>query len=235
MQFSKKTIDALKNFAQINPELWMTKGYDVKTVNSIGTIFAYTTLDDHIDESFGIHDLHSFLDLLSMMGPEATIEFDKEKQLIFMKNKYSKIMYATTPQESINGGNAVPNLVLPTPKLTFELKADILSQVMKISKKTGVNAIAIESEGGMIKINGYQVAEIKRNLGDPKMFSFDIAPYDGSNNFKFMLNIANMAVPLMDYSVDIHIIGINMMANFVSDTTKIGISIEVASEHDYED
>lgn len=234
MQFSKQTIDKLKNFAQINPAIWLDKGFDVKTVNAMGSIYGYMTLEDHIDASFGIYDLHAFLDLLAMLGPTAEIEYDDKANMIYMKNDHSKINFVTTTKASINNGNDVPNLKLPTPVLTFNIKADSLNQIMKIAKKTGVNAIAIESEDGMIKINGYQVAEIKRNLNDPKMFSFQVAPYDGENEFKFLLNMANMVIPLTEYTVDIHVLGVNLMANFKSESAKFGIALEVSSEHNFD-
>ena len=234
MKFSKDTIEKLKNFAQINPSIWFDKGYKVKTLNPPKTIWGYTEIEDHIDSSFGVYDLHAFLDLLSMLGPEATIEHDAEQNLIYMKNAYSQINFLTATREAINDGYEVQELKLPDPVLTFDLKADALNQIIKIAKKTGVNAIAIESEKDKVMINGYQVAEIKRNLNDPKMFSMDVAPYDGTNKFKFFINMINMIIPVMDYQVSVYIVGVNMAVVFKTENSTFMITLEITSEHDFD-
>jgi hypothetical protein len=57
MQLSEKTIEVLKNFANINPNLVVSAGSNLKTISEAKNIMASADVAETFDNGFGIYDL----------------------------------------------------------------------------------------------------------------------------------------------------------------------------------
>ena len=58
MELSDRTLNVLKNFANINSNIVFREGNVLKTISVAKNILAKVTLDETIDAEFGIYDLN---------------------------------------------------------------------------------------------------------------------------------------------------------------------------------
>lgn len=61
MQVSNETIEVLKNFAGINPNIVISPGQKLKTISEAKNIMAEADITEDFPLEFGIYDLHEFL------------------------------------------------------------------------------------------------------------------------------------------------------------------------------
>ena len=85
MKISKKTIELLKNFANINPNLMIKQGNRLATITAHKNVMASVTVDESFPNDFGIYDLNEFLGAVSLFedpdfafsGTDVKIKQDK--------------------------------------------------------------------------------------------------------------------------------------------------------------
>ena len=65
MQISKNTFEVLKNFSEINENLLIKPGNELKTISVMKNVLAKATIEETFDKEFAIYDLNSFLNVLS--------------------------------------------------------------------------------------------------------------------------------------------------------------------------
>ena len=61
MKLSNSTIEVLKNFASINPNILIEKGETLKTISEAKNIMAIAEINDTFNVEVGIYDLNEFL------------------------------------------------------------------------------------------------------------------------------------------------------------------------------
>ena len=66
MQISKNTFEVLKNFSEINENLLIKPGNELKTISVMKNVLAKATIEETFDKEFAIYDLNSFLNVLSL-------------------------------------------------------------------------------------------------------------------------------------------------------------------------
>ena len=64
MKLSNDTIDVLKNFSTINPNLVIEPGQSVQTISESKTIMAKSEIVEDFPNPVGIYDLNEFLSVL---------------------------------------------------------------------------------------------------------------------------------------------------------------------------
>jgi hypothetical protein len=77
MKLSTNTVEVLKNFASINPNILIRAGDSISTISAGKNIFAKAKIQETFDREFAIYDLNSFLATLSLAN-NADIQFDNE-------------------------------------------------------------------------------------------------------------------------------------------------------------
>ena len=78
---SEDTINVLKNFATINPNLVFTPGQKVKTISESKTILAQADITEDMPQEFGIYDLNEFLSVYNLVE-QPTLTFEDKSVLI---------------------------------------------------------------------------------------------------------------------------------------------------------
>lgn len=74
MKLSKRTIDILKNYATINPNLCISQGNTIYTLAPTKTIMSNVTIPETFSEDVRIFDLNRFLSTISLLqNPEITL------------------------------------------------------------------------------------------------------------------------------------------------------------------
>ena len=67
MNVSNETIEVLKNFAGINPNIVISPGQKLKTISEAKNIMAEADITEDFPVEFGIYDLHEFLSVINLV------------------------------------------------------------------------------------------------------------------------------------------------------------------------
>ena len=66
MKISDTTKEILKNFSEINPNLMITPGKEIKTISTMKNILATAGVEEDFPQDIAIYDLSEFLGMLSL-------------------------------------------------------------------------------------------------------------------------------------------------------------------------
>ena len=67
MKISKETLEVLKNFSAINPNLVICEGSKLSTIADAKNIMAAVNVSESFPKKVGIYDLNEFLSALSLI------------------------------------------------------------------------------------------------------------------------------------------------------------------------
>jgi len=218
MQFSKSTINILKNFSVINGSILVKPGQRLETISATKNILAIAETSEEWFDEFGIYDLSEFLNVLTsegFIGAECTF---KENHIVFRNGKAScKYFYAdsstiVSPENKVN---------MPDAEISFVLKQEDLNAVRNMSSVLGKNDLAVVGDGETISLS---VLDKK----DPKMNSFDMDVGDAhSEKFTMYFKVENLKIMSGDYDVQISSSGISHLKH-----TELPVEYWIALEPD---
>tara|TARA_B100001093_G_scaffold474579_1_gene499378 strand:- start:2860 stop:3537 length:678 start_codon:yes stop_codon:yes gene_type:complete len=222
MNISNETIDVLKNFAAINPNIVINPGQVLKTISEAKNIMAIADIQEDFPQSFGIYDLNEFLSVISLIeSPD--IDFDSKFATI--KSSTSSVKYyfsepeiLTTPQKDIT---------MPECEFGVSITEEQLSQLKKAAAVLGHSELVLSGNDGNIIATISDEKDATANT-----FSFDLdSDNECKNDFNFVINIANLKLLPGDYFVSISSKLISNWTN-VSRTAPINyfIALEKSSE-----
>ena len=107
MKLSDNTKEILKNFSEINPNLKITPGKEIKTISTMKNILATAGVEEEFPQDIAIYDLSEFLGMLSLFN-KPTFTFDEKFMTINEEGTSTKSRYyfadesiLTTPQEDV--------------------------------------------------------------------------------------------------------------------------------------
>ena len=222
MNISNETIDVLKNFAAINPNIVINPGQVLKTISEAKNIMAVADIQEDFPQSFGIYDLNEFLSVISLID-SPDIDFDSKFAII--KSSTSSVKYyfsepeiLTTPQKDIT---------MPECEFGVSISDDQLSQLKKAAAVLGHSELVLSGNNGSITATISDEKDATANT-----FSFDLdSDNECKNDFNFVINIANLKLLPGDYYVSISSKLISNWTN-VSRTAPINyfIALEKSSE-----
>lgn len=93
MQISQQTIQILKNFAQINTNILVREGSELRTISTMKDTFAVAKVEENFPQEFAIYDLTSLLALLTL-SEDQEIEFGELSLKIVKNNGEFEYFYA---------------------------------------------------------------------------------------------------------------------------------------------
>ena len=128
MKLSNATVGGLKNFAEINQNILIEEGKQLRTMSVMKNILASAGVPEEFPKNVGIYDLNEFLGVLSMTK-DADIEFeDSHMTMKFGRTKitymYSDTSILTLPPETFNE---------PEIDLNFDIDKELLQNLLKAS------------------------------------------------------------------------------------------------------
>ena len=192
---SDDTINVLKNFATINPNLVFTPGQKVKTISESKTILAQADITEDMPKEFGIYDLNEFLSVYNLVE-QPTLTFEDKSVLINGANNqvvryfFSETEILTTPQKDIQ---------MPDAELGFTLTDEILNQIRKAAAVLGHTELSLKGDNGVITASVVDTKDTTSNS-----FSYEIDRDNAcKNDFNFILSIPNLKLLPGDYFVSI--------------------------------
>jgi len=149
MNLSKETLSKLKNFAEINNNLLVTKGNRIKTVNASKSLLGETVITESFDvDEFGFYDLNEFLGILSLFE-EPSLEFSDKS--VTVSDGKSSVKYFSASKEILVYPNR--DIIFPEPDIEFQLNADLVNTIRKVSSVLNASNISIIGDGDEIKVN----------------------------------------------------------------------------------
>ena len=168
MKLSTNTVEVLKNFASINPNILIRAGDSVSTISAGKNIFAKAKIKETFDREFAIYDLNSFLATLSL-ADNSEIKFDNGFLQVEIDSGTMKYYYSD------------PSVIQAAPDKEIEVDNYFQFTLTQDALKT-IFSTASVSQATMFSVigNGSEVTII---VGDPK------TPL--SNNYEKIISASN--------------------------------------------
>lgn len=194
MKLSTQTIEILKNFASINPNLYVKAGEPLATISEAKNIVASAVITENFESDFGIYDLNEFISVYNLMS-DPDLKFNENSVLFQSGRTRASYRFAdpsvlTSPKSKIN---------MPPSDLTVKITADVLTQVRKAAGVLGHSIVSIKGESGVVALS---VVDPKNTASN----SFSVVVDEDNKqkaNFDLQFLIANIKVLQGDYDVNI--------------------------------
>lgn len=194
MKLSSTTLDILKNFSAINPNMLFKPGQQIGTIAEAKNIVASATLEEQIPTEFGIYDLTELLSVLSLMD-DPEIEFSEDS--LQVKEGKASIRFFYSGKELLT----VPtkSVTMPKSDVTITLTEDHLVRIRKAASVLGHSNLEILGKGGVITL---RVIDPKNPTANSYSLVIDEANAC-TDSFSFVFVIGNLKIIPGDYTVSI--------------------------------
>ena len=194
MNLSNDTLNVLKNFASINPNIVFQPGQQLKTISESKTIMARADIVEDMPKEFGIYDLNEFLSVFNLIENPA-LEFEDKSVLISTPEQkvryyFSETDILTSPQKDIQ---------MPNAELGVSLSEDILNQIRKAAAVLGHTELSLKGENGLVTAS---VVDTKDSTSNSYTIELD-KDNQCKNDFEFIVSIPNLKLLPGDYFVSI--------------------------------
>ena len=194
MKISEATKSILKNFSDINQNLLVKPGSELKTISTMKNILATAKVEEEFTTEFGIYDLSEFLGVLSLFK-RPTFSFEEKHIGIAEDGTSTKTNYffsdpavLVTPQKDIK---------MPECEVNFVLTHADLANVKKAAAVMQLPDISIHSDTGDIMLT----ATDKKN-DTSNNYSVKVGD-NATDKFDFHFKTENLKLIEGDYDVAI--------------------------------
>jgi hypothetical protein len=220
MKVSKTTIDVLKNFATINSNLVINPGKKFATMGVSKDVFAEYESDDEFEKKIAIFNLP---ELLGVVGSFKEPEIDLSDKFLEVKEGKQKVKYIFADESVLT----VPtkSITFPTPDVTFDLTADQLDIIKRMSGILGVEDLSFIGNGKKVVA---RVHDVKNKTSN----NFDVELGDTKDKFNVHLRIERVSKLYGgDYVVDFSNKGIS---RFTHQGIKLVVYVALEADSSYE-
>ena len=191
---SNETLNILKNFSDINPNLVVKPGSSLCTIAEAKNIYAVADIQETFDSQFGIYDLNEFINMINLID-EPQLDFNSE--YVTLQNGKAKASYRfadesilTSPQTQIN---------MPDAEVSVSISANDLAQVRNAARILNHNIVSLKGSEGTVTLS---VIDPK----NPTSNSFSIILDEDNackSEFDLQFLITNLKVITGDYNVKV--------------------------------
>jgi hypothetical protein len=193
MQLSESTKEILKNFSEINPNLVITPGKQLKTISTMKNILATANVSEDFPQDIAIYDLNEFLGVMSLFT-KPTFAFDDKSLSISEEGTSTKSKYyfadpsiLTVPQKDVK---------MPEAEVQFTLTETDLTKVKKAAAMLQLPDISISSKGSDIMLSAIDKKNDTAN-------NFSIKVGETNSKFEFHFKTEHLKMLPGDYNVSI--------------------------------
>ena len=217
MKLSGETVDVLKNFSNINQNILIKEGTQLRTMSTMKNILAEAPIKETFPREFGIYDLNEFLGVLTLVN-DAELEFNSESHLtvnggnVKIKYFFSDPSILTTPPETFNP---------PECDVSFGVTGKTLSSVLKASAVMQLPDIVIEGNTGA-SITATDLKNTTSNNYTEQLNS------ETTQTFKFHFKADNLKMIQGDYQVKAS--STAQVSNWVGSAASYWIALEQTSD-----
>lgn len=159
MKISRRTIDVLKNFSEINSGLFVSPGSQVQTMSPSKKIVATAAVEETFPVGFGVYELGKLLGVLAMFGDpdvsidEAAVRISAEGREVVLVNASEGSVIAPTPR-------AVPSITAALEDSMVSgvsLPGKVLSEVTKAARILGLPHFEFRGDGERVSVRAVDV------------------------------------------------------------------------------
>ena len=216
MKLSDTTKEILKNFSEINPNLLITPGKQIKTISTMKNILATAGVEENFPQDIAIYDL-----MLSLFS-KPVFDFDEKLMTINEEGTSTKSKYffadpsiLTTPQKDVK---------MPDTEVEFTLTETDLTKVKKAASMLQLPDIAIKSLGTDIMMSAIDKKNDTAN-------TYDVKVGETNKKFEFHFKTEHFKMLPGDYNV---YISSKLISNFrhKNKTVQYWIALENTSKYE---
>jgi hypothetical protein len=195
VSISNDTLSVLRNFSNINPNVVLKPGQEVKTISEAKNILAVADIVEDFPAEMGIYDLNEFLSVVNLVNDPQLSFGDNHVDVVGGNSKvkyfFSDSSILTTPQKDIT---------MPECEVTVSLTSETLSQIRKAASALGHSEMAISAVENGVNIKVFDSKDSSANI-----YNIQLANDAGYNDgqFEFVININNLKLLDGDYEVNI--------------------------------
>ena len=193
MKLSEATKEILKNFSDINPNLMINPGKQLKTISTMKNILATANVSEDFPQDIAIYDLNEFLGVMSLFT-KPTFAFDDKSLSISEEGTSTKSKYyfadpsiLTDPQKDVK---------MPEAEVSFTLTETDLTKVKKAAAMLQLPDISISSKGSDIMLSAIDKKNDTAN-------NFIIKVGETNSKFEFHFKTEHLKMLPGDYNVSI--------------------------------
>lgn len=206
MKISTQTLQVLKNFATINPNLLVKAGNVLSTISTNKNILAKVTVPETFPATFAIYDMQQFLGVISIFD-DPDFEFGENSVTISSGSKSIEYMYASQEMVVSPSEEVIKKVAVDNPEVTLNMTAQNLNEVIKAASILQLDKLSIVSEGGATNI---VVADPK----NPSSNKFSVTVEGSATSDLTMVYAAeNLKVIQGDYTVKLSSNGVGSFKN----------------------
>jgi len=223
MELSNRTVEILRNFSTINPNIVVNGGNVLKTMSIAKNIVSRAEIDESFPNTFGIYDLSEFLSVLSLVD-RPSITFGDNFCTVSDGSGLSSVKYFYSDPEMLSAPKK--DIVMPQCEVQFLLTNETLSKIKRASSALGYDNISIRPNGSSIEI-----AVVDTNDSTSNSYSILVeGNFPEGADFNFIMGVSNMKLLGEDYEVSI---STKLISHFKSITseTQYFIALEKSSTY----
>ena len=196
MELSENTLNVLKNYSGINPNMMIRSGNTIKTISEARTVLSTAVVDANFPKDFGIYDLNEFMGVLSLVDTPR-LKFEDEYVVVNDSTGRSKVKYFYSSEDTLT--TPQKDITMPESNVKFILTNDTLNRLKKAASTLGHSEISISGKDGVLSLSVVDSQNMTSNA-----FSIDIdGEFDNDATFNFILSTNNLKILPGDYNVEI--------------------------------
>ena len=196
MELSNRTVEILRNFSTINPNIVVNGGNVLKTMSIAKNIVSRAEIEESFPNTFGIYDLSEFLSVLSLVD-RPSITFGDSFCTVSDGSGLSSVKYFYSDPEMLSAPKK--DIVMPECEVKFLLTNETLSKIKRASSALGYDNISIRPNGNSIEVN-----VVDANDSTSNSFSVLVeGSFPEGADFNFIMGVGNMKLLGGDYEVSV--------------------------------
>ena len=194
MKLSSDTINLLKNFADINPNILVKEGNKLSTISTMKNILAEADISESFDQEFAIYDLPEFLRSIDLFA-KPKLEFNGGSNVMIAdENSRQKIKYFFADKSVITAPSK--SITMPESFVSFTLKKEMFEKLMKGVTTLNLPDVSVVGDGKNITL---RASDRKNNTSNT--YSVDVGESD--KKFEAHYKAENFKLVTDDYDVAI--------------------------------
>ena len=194
MELSENTLNILKNYSGINPNMMIRSGNTIKTISEARTVLSTAVVDTNFPKDFGIYDLNEFMGVLSLVDTPR-LNFEDEYVVVNDSTGRSKVKYFYSSEDTLT--TPQKDITMPEGNVKFKLDNETMNRLKKAASTLGHSEISITGDNGVLSLS---VVDSQNKTSNA--FSIDIdGEFDNDAKFNFVLSTNNLKILPGDYDV----------------------------------
>ena len=222
MELQEQTLNVLRNFSDINPNLVIKEGNIIRTLSEAKNIVATAIVDNEFPQTMGIYDLKEFIGVLSLVD-QPNLKFAEESVTVSDQSGRSKVRYFFSPEETLT--TPKKDITFPEAEVSFTLESNTLNRLRSAASTLGHSEVSITPSDGMLTLSVLDEGNATSNT-----YSIDV-PYTKKpdQDFKFVVKISNLKILPGNYEVNL---SSKMISEFKNTDTNVRycIALEKSSK-----